>query len=158
MTPLQLAAFMSAIANGGTLYYLQHPQTMDEVATFEPKVKRRLQISQYVPALEEGMLGTTLYGTGRSLRWNYDEEQVFGKTGTCSESGIRYGWFGSIANTQYGKLVAVTFLQGGRPTFGPKAAEITGRLFKNLQTVDYFASRGQRLDTTTLETSVGVRQ
>ena len=25
MTPLQLGALVSAIANGGTLYYLQHP-------------------------------------------------------------------------------------------------------------------------------------
>ena len=27
MTPLQLGAMVSAIANGGTLYYLQHPTT-----------------------------------------------------------------------------------------------------------------------------------
>ena len=29
MTPLQLGALVSAIANGGTLYYLQHPETAD---------------------------------------------------------------------------------------------------------------------------------
>ena len=40
MTPLQLGALVSAIANGGTLYYLQHPTTPEEVAAFEPKVKR----------------------------------------------------------------------------------------------------------------------
>ncbi len=32
MTPLQLGALVSAIANGGTLYYLQHPTTPEEVA------------------------------------------------------------------------------------------------------------------------------
>src|SRR6476469_4411964 len=40
MTPLQLGAMVSAIANGGTLYYLQHPTSATEVANFEPKVKR----------------------------------------------------------------------------------------------------------------------
>src|SRR5579871_2543780 len=34
MTPLQLGAMVSAIANGGTLYYLQHPTTPEEVAGF----------------------------------------------------------------------------------------------------------------------------
>ena len=38
MTPLQLGAMVSAIANGGTLYYLQHPTTPEEVASFQPRV------------------------------------------------------------------------------------------------------------------------
>ena len=29
MTPLQLGALVAAIANGGTLYYLQHPESCD---------------------------------------------------------------------------------------------------------------------------------
>src|SRR5437870_2190598 len=33
MTPLQLGAMMAALANGGTLYYLQHPETPEEVAS-----------------------------------------------------------------------------------------------------------------------------
>src|SRR5579885_3264108 len=36
MTPLQLGAMVSAIANGGTLYYLQHPTSPEEVASFQP--------------------------------------------------------------------------------------------------------------------------
>jgi len=38
MTPLQLGAMVSAIANGGTLYYLQHPTSADQVANFEPRL------------------------------------------------------------------------------------------------------------------------
>jgi hypothetical protein len=34
--------------------------------------------------------------------------------------------------------VVVIFLQGGRPTFGPKAAEIAGRMYRNLYDHKFF--------------------
>ena len=85
------------------------------------------------------MSGAVEYGTARLLRTNFIEEPVLGKTGTCSKSGTRFGWFGSYADTQYGRIVTVVFLEGGRPTFGPKAAELAGRMYRNLYDHDYFA-------------------
>src|SRR6516164_8364653 len=38
VTPLELAALVSAIANGGTLYYLQYPQTPAETENFTPQI------------------------------------------------------------------------------------------------------------------------
>src|ERR1044072_5209026 len=35
-TPLQLAALISAVANGGTLYYLQYPRSVADVQSFLP--------------------------------------------------------------------------------------------------------------------------
>jgi cell division protein FtsI/penicillin-binding protein 2 len=140
MTPLQLGALVSAIANGGTLYYLQHPRNAEEVANFEPKVKRQLEVADMIPQLADGMAGSVEYGTGRSVRYNFSEEQILGKTGTCSKDGTRFGWFASYAKTQYGRIVTVVFLQGGRPTFGPKAAEIAGRLYRNLYDHSFFAA------------------
>src|SRR6185369_509773 len=32
LTPLQLTAIMGSISNGGTLYYLQHPRSQEEIA------------------------------------------------------------------------------------------------------------------------------
>jgi hypothetical protein len=32
----------------------------------------------------------------------------------------------------------VVFLQGGRPTFGPKAAEIAGHMYRNLYDHNFF--------------------
>jgi len=138
MTPLQLGALVAAMANGGTLYYLQHPTRSEEITTFVPKVKRQLDIAPLLPEMADGMAGAVEYGTARSLRYNFSEEQVLGKTGTCSHDGTRFGWFGSYAKTDRGRIVVVIFLQGGRPTFGPKAAEIAGRMYRNLYDHNFF--------------------
>jgi penicillin-binding protein 2 len=138
MTPLQLGALVSAIANGGTLYYLQHPQSADEVASFVPKVKRILDIAPLIPEMKDGMEGAVDYGTARSLHANFKDFPVLGKTGTCSNNGTRFGWFASYAETPTGRIVTVIFLEGGRPTFGPKAAELTGALYRGLSERNYF--------------------
>jgi membrane carboxypeptidase/penicillin-binding protein len=87
------------------------------------------------------MAGAVQYGTARRLRANFTELPVFGKTGTCSDNGTRFGWFASYSDTPQGSLVTVFFLEGGRPTFGPRAAELTGEFYKNLWNHDYFAQK-----------------
>lgn len=141
MTPLQLGSLVTAIANGGTMYYLQHPTTAAELANFQPIVKRHLDIAGLIPEISDGMAGAVNYGTARRVLINFNEEEVLGKTGTCSRAGTRFGWFGSYANTSYGRVVVVVFLEGGRPTFGPKAAEIAGRMYRNLYDHDFFAAK-----------------
>jgi cell division protein FtsI/penicillin-binding protein 2 len=126
VTPLQLGALVAAIANGGTLYYLQHPQTPEDIATFKPRVKRMLNIAPLIPEIQDGMEA------------NFNQFPVLGKTGTCSNNGTRYGWFASYANTPQGRIVTVFFLEGGRPTFGPKAAELTGEFYRALWDKNYF--------------------
>ena len=139
MTPLQLGALVASIANGGTLYYLQHPTTPDEVLNYQPRIKRTLDIAKLIPEIQDGMHAAVEYGTARSLRANFNQFPVMGKTGTCSDNGTRFGWFASYADTQYGRIVTVFFLEGGRPTFGPKAAELTGMFYRNLWDHSYFA-------------------
>jgi penicillin-binding protein 2 len=144
MTPLQLGAMVAAIANGGTLYYLQHPTTPEEIANFQPHIKRQLDIASLIPDLSDGMEGAVLYGTARRLGLNFNEEEILGKTGTCSHAGTRYGWFASYANTSRGRVVVVVFLEGGRPTFGPKAAEIAGVMYRNLYEHNFFLADAPR--------------
>jgi cell division protein FtsI/penicillin-binding protein 2 len=148
MTPLQLGAMVSAIANGGTLYYLQHPQTAEEAANFEPKVKRLLDIAPLIPEMRDGMEGAVDYGTARSLRVNFHDFPVLGKTGTCSDNGTRFGWFASYADAPTGRIVTVIFLEGGRPTFGPKAAELTGEFYRGLAARNYFQPKGAQVAQT----------
>jgi penicillin-binding protein 2 len=138
MTPLQLGAMVSAIANGGTLYYLQHPSTSEEATNFQPRIKRQLDIAPLIPEISDGMAGAVQYGTARRLGLNFSEEEILGKTGTCSHAGTRFGWFASYANTSSGRIVVVVFLEGGRPTFGPKAAEIAGLMYRNLYDHNFF--------------------
>jgi len=142
LTPLQLGAYVAALANGGTLYYLQHPTTPQDIAEFLPRVKRTLNIAKYVPEMQDGMAGAVEFGTARRLRANFHDFPVFGKTGTCSDNGTRFGWFASYTDSPQGKLVTVFFLEGGRATFGPRAAELTGEFYKNLADRNYFGDKG----------------
>ncbi|WP_263379123.1 penicillin-binding transpeptidase domain-containing protein [Granulicella paludicola] len=143
MTPLQLGALVSAIANGGTLYYLQHPTSQAEVSNLQPQVKRQLDIANVIPQILPGMQGAVDFrnGTARSLRTNFAQFPVFGKTGTCSNNGTRFGWFVSYADTPKGRIVTVIFLEGGRPTFGPKAAELTGAFYRAMYEGGYFSPK-----------------
>jgi cell division protein FtsI/penicillin-binding protein 2 len=158
LTPLQLGALVASISNGGTLYYLQHPTTPEEIANFTPRVKRYLDIKPLIPQISDGMAGAVQYGTARLLRTNFYQEPVLGKTGTCSKDGTRFGWFGSFADTQYGRITVVVFLEGGRPTFGPKAAELAGKFYRNLYDHNFFAVRAPLTPVKAAEKTTGLSE
>jgi cell division protein FtsI/penicillin-binding protein 2 len=144
LTPLQLAATVSAIANGGTLYWLQYPRSQAEVEKFVPRVKRHLPIQDLIPELKPGMLGAVEYGTAR--RAAYDpNEPIFGKTGTCTDRSTptHLGWFGSFNDVGNKKLVVVVLLTGGRAVNGPVASGVAGQVYRNLSQQRFFAKRNQ---------------
>ena len=140
MTPLELTALVSAVANGGTLYYLQHPRSQEEIDHFSPQVKRELNIAQWLPDIKPGMMGAVEYGTAKRAGFN-STEPIFGKTGTCtdSRSPTHLGWFGSYNETGENKLVVTVLLTGGRPVNGPVASGVAGNVYKNLSRENYFA-------------------
>jgi cell division protein FtsI/penicillin-binding protein 2 len=136
-TPLELAALMSAIANGGTLYYLQYPHDQLEAGNFVPLVKRRLEIGGLIPVIKTGMRGAVQFGTAHRAR---EDGPIAGKTGTCSENHAHLGWFGSFNDVGSRKLVVVVLLTGGRPAIGPLAAGIAGDMYRRLSERNYFAA------------------
>jgi cell division protein FtsI/penicillin-binding protein 2 len=148
ITPLQMAAVISTIANGGTLYALQYPRTPEELAAFQPVVRRHLDdLAEYIPQIRDGLAGSVLYGTGRSA---YDPDlSIYGKTGTCSENGARLGWFMSYAGEPQSKYVAVVLLRGGRMMYGPHAAEVAGRFYRDLMQKEH-PTQASREDSSTL--------
>ena len=141
MTPLQLGALVSTVANGGTLYYLQYPRTPEEEENFEPRIKRTLDIQSLLPDLREGMHAAVLRGTARRSNMP-DSEEASGKTGSCSDAGSRIGWFASYVDQARLKIVLVILMRGD--TFavrGPMAAGIAGRIYHQLNQAEYFTEQ-----------------
>ncbi len=139
LTPLQLAAMLSGIANGGTLYYLQYPRSHEEAGSFVPRIKRRLDLRPWIPEITPGLAAAVEHGTAK--RASYDPgEPILGKTGTCTEDRKHLGWFGSFNEVGRNKLVVVVLLTGGRGVSGSTAAEIAGNVYKRLSEENYFAS------------------
>jgi cell division protein FtsI/penicillin-binding protein 2 len=139
LTPLQLASLLSAIANGGTMYYLQYPRSPEELEAFVPRVKRNLEIGRYIPEIKPGMMAAVDYGTAR--RANYDPtEPILGKTGTCTDRSTptHLGWFGSFNDVGKNKLVVVVLLTGGRFVNGPVAAGVAGNVYRALSQQRFF--------------------
>jgi penicillin-binding protein 2 len=142
LTPLELTALVSAVANGGTLYYLQYPKSQEEAATLLPRVKRHLDIEQLIPGIKPGMQGAVQYGTARRIGFD-PTEPIFGKTGTCTDerSPTHLGWFGSFSqdgpDAPKGRLAVVVLLTGGYGVSGPAAAIVAGNVYKNLDAADY---------------------
>jgi cell division protein FtsI/penicillin-binding protein 2 len=139
LTPLELASIMTAIANGGTMFYLQYPRSRDDIAHLTPRVKRQLDIAQWIPEIKPGMMGAVEYGTAR--RAAYDpNEPILGKTGTCTDTRTptHLGWFGSFNEVGKNKVVVVVLLTGGRGVSGPVASGIAGQVYRNLSSVNYF--------------------
>lgn len=139
-TPLQLAAFLAAIANGGTLYYLQWPRSEREIEDFVPRVKRQLDIARWIPALKPGLVGAVEYGTARRAFYA-PGAPICGKTGTCTDGTTHLGWFGSFSDFGDSRLVVVVLMTGGHGVSGPTAAEIAGAMYRRLFEQNYFAQR-----------------
>jgi len=148
VTALQMAAVISTIANGGTLYALQYPRTPEDLAAFQPVVRRRLDnLAEYIPQIRDGLAATVLYGTGRSA---YDPDlSIYGKTGTCSENGARLGWFISYSGGLQSKYVVVVLLRGGRMMYGPHAAEIAGHFYRDVMLKEH-PTQASRVDFSSL--------
>ena len=147
LTPLELAALVSAIANGGTLFRLQYPRSQEEIDHFVPRVKRRLDITDCIDDVKEGMRAAVDFGTAH--RAGYDpSEPILGKTGTCHDARAytHLGWFGSFNDVGRNKLVVVVLLTAGRAINGPIAAGVAGSIYRQLSQNNFFAS--SRLLTT----------
>lgn len=139
LTPLEFAGLLGAVANGGTLYYLQYPKTQEEAEALLPQVKRRLEIGDLIPEIKPGMEGAVEYGTARRISAE-PHDPIYGKTGTCTDTRTptHLGWFGSFTEEAGQKVVVVVLLTGGSAVSGPAAAGVAGSVYRNLDAANFF--------------------
>lgn len=140
LTPLEYAALMGAMANGGTLYYLQYPKSQEEAEGLVPRVKRKLDIEHLVNDVKPGMMGAVEYGTARRVGFNADAP-VYGKTGTCTDTRTptHLGWFGSFTEIGHEHVSVVVMLTGGSAVSGSSASSVGGQVYRNLLNMNYYA-------------------
>lgn len=108
VTPLQVVRFMSAIANGGTLYRPQivekiQPVEGSPVQSFKPEAQSALPLrTENLDILREALFMVT-DSPGGTARFNLRGLQfkVLGKTGTAeSGSGKPHGWFAGYTENE----------------------------------------------------------
>ena len=150
VTPLELAALLTAIANGGTFYYLQYPRTQADSEAFQPRIKRPLELAPAsIEDLKAGMRGAVDFGTARRAAFD-PNEPLFGKTGTCADfrDGATFlGWFGAFNTAGPHQLVVVVMLTSPMHNVsGGLASAVGGALYKDLAAQQYFASSGPGRD------------
>lgn len=125
VTPLQVARFIAAIANGGTLYRPQivekiQPIDGDPVLVFKPEAQGTLLLrTDNLTTLQEALFMVTNNprGTARfNLRGFIEQFNVAGKTGTAeSGNGKSHAWFAGYtmneANTGLPDIAIVAIVE-----------------------------------------------
>ncbi len=122
-TPLQLASYTAAIANGGTLYkphiVSQIKKSNGEIVSINPEIIRSNFISpEILNVVREGMRQTILSGTAQPLKDMPVE--IAGKTGTA-QFGVgasqTHGWLVSFAPYENPQIALAVLVEGGGEGF-----------------------------------------
>jgi len=117
-TPLQLANYVAAIANGGTLYkphiVARIKKSTGEVESISPeKIRSSFVSADVLKVVQEGMRKTVTDGTAQTLK---DLPiAVAGKTGTAQfgTTGQTHGWFVSYAPYDDPQIAMAVLVEGG---------------------------------------------
>ena len=109
VTPLQVARFIAAIGNGGTLY---RPQVVEQIVdaagktlySFEPEVQGTLPVSEeHLEMIREAMLSVIRNPRGTAYNvFNQKRYNIYGKTGSAStaEGFDSDAWFAAYTDEQ----------------------------------------------------------
>lgn len=140
VTPIQVALFTSAVANGGTMYkpyLLKKAVSVEgrEVKVTKKKVLNKINIDdRYFKVVREGMRGAVVYGTAKAA--DSDLVRVAGKTGTAENFptdynpyGRNHTWFTSFAPYENPELIVTVFLEKSGGFGGEKSARIARAIY-----------------------------
>ena len=143
VTPLQVARFVGALANGGTLWRprLIHQITADDgaVVVVGPKPGGRVELSQAVLAVLRHSLRTAVNEGGTASAAAVAGFEVAGKTGTAqivhdsdAARGQEHAWFAGYAPFGEPQAVVVVLVERGG-SGGRVAAPIARQIFLEIR-------------------------
>ncbi len=152
MTPMELTAIVSAVANGGTLYYLQHPSSQAEIDQFVPQVKRQLDIAPMADRHQAGHdgRGGVWHRAPRGLqrhRADFRQDRHLHRQPDAHALGLV--WFlQRDCRAQAGGGGSADL----RPhsVSGPIASGVAGAVYKNLSGENYFAQTAPQISPAAL--------
>lgn len=152
VTPLQLLSAYAALGNEGNFYQPHLAKAVvgpdgKVLETFQPKVKKRLDLSpETVALLKDALQGVVNEpgGTARSAR--LEDIKVAGKTGTSQVVKMRadrrvkgqdlpywfrdHAWFASFAPVEEPRIALVVFIEHSGYSGGHAAAPAAGKILK----------------------------
>jgi cell division protein FtsI/penicillin-binding protein 2/regulator of extracellular matrix RemA (YlzA/DUF370 family) len=128
-TPLQVITYLSALVNGGSVWVPAVTGSSDEIASFSPRLARRIDASRAAPVIAKGMRDAVRYGTATMAA--VERHEVMGKTGTGTLLGVpweTHGWFLGFAPAEAPEIAIVVFLYRGMG--GEDAAPVAREVFR----------------------------
>ncbi|MBV6506220.1 MAG: Stage V sporulation protein D [Syntrophorhabdaceae bacterium] len=129
VTPLQMLAVISVLANGGFYYQPFYPDSLQEFKAFKPVLKEAIHFGDELRIVKEGLRQSVAYGTSAAAKLS--EIMIAGKTGTASEyfGAKTAAWFVGFAPFEKPEIAVVVFLENGRGAMD--AAPLAGEVFRS---------------------------
>lgn len=152
VTPLQVAAMVAAVGNGGTLY---RPQLALKVLAsskepeqiFEPQALGRLPVKpETLSAIQEGLLGAATSPGGTAYRaFEGMEVAVAGKTGTAENpDDDPHAWFAGYAPADAPRIAVVVVIENGG-----EGSQVAAPLFRQVVEAFFALQQGEEVPEST---------
>jgi penicillin-binding protein 2 len=129
VTPIQMLAVISVLANGGLFYRPFYPNSPQDLNAFNAILQETIHFGDELRIVKEGLRQSVAYGTSAAAKLS--QVTIVGKTGTSSQyfETKTDAWFVGFAPFEKPEIAVVIFLENGRGAMD--AAPMAGEVFRS---------------------------